>query len=478
MKHLLDITNFLVEALTPEFKEKYRKHSEKRTKKVQERLNRLLDNQERVYIPYNSETISGTQLKVKDYLEGLGYSISDYKQNLAVQIENSKRQIRISKLLAKNPELLKEFTLDDTRSNAKVSSELSIVLTSNYEDVAGMSYRRCWLNSCLDIKQGANKKYVQEEVKQGTVVAYLIKSDDLEIEEPLGRVNIKPHFSQRDETKFLYVPDKRVYGNISDSRYFLDKIGDYLKQKQEVEVPGFYFKVAGVYSDVGSPPFVMVRKDGGFCYECFQDEEGYNRFGFDKDGYNREGYDQHLNHRDKGYPYQDLITRSQYNFLMEVKSRNTSNFTVVDNDGVVSVNFDGSVYIYSNINIEEFPVQFGIINGDFDCGSLGLKTLKGAPFEIKGGFDCRRNELKNLEHFPLKVGGEINLYYNELTSLVGCPEIVNGDFDISLNQLNHLDGFPKEVTGILSVRHQQNNKWFSKDDVLWRCKVKEDDIII
>jgi hypothetical protein len=53
MKHLLDISNFLLEALTPKFQKQYKKHFDNRPKEVQYRLNKLLDNQERVYIPYN-----------------------------------------------------------------------------------------------------------------------------------------------------------------------------------------------------------------------------------------------------------------------------------------------------------------------------------------------------------------------------------------------------------------------------------------
>ncbi len=446
MKHLLDITNFLVEALTPEFKEKYRKHFEKRTKKVQERLNKLLDNQERVYIPYNSDTISETQLKVKDYLEDQGYKILDYKLNSAVQIENSKRQIRISKLLAKNPELLKEFTLDDTRANTRAGSEFMIALTSNYEDVAGMSYRRCWDNSCLDIDYGENKRYVKDEVKQGTVVAYLIKSDDLEIEKPLGRVNIKPYYSNRDEKEILYFVDRRVYGNVPDEKLFKKIITSYLKEKQEVKLFGFYNKVEGLYSDWGdggSPEYVSLKKGYVVCYDCRYDEEGFNRHGYNKEGFDREGFNTHGYNKDGynkdgynkdgiskngDYPYKEHLTKEQYLWL---KQKTKSDFNV-DENGLVNV--DGDVNI-SNQRLNEIPVKFGVVKGDFYCHRNNLTSLEGVPREVKGDFYCDDN-------------------YN-LTSLVGAPREVKGDFSCSYNNLISLVGAPKEV-GYFTCSHNPN----------------------
>ncbi len=493
MKHLLDIKNFLSEALTPYYKKKYKPYFKGRSPEVIARLNNLLDNEERVYIPYESDTISETQLKVKDYLLELGYVIHDYKQNLAVQIENSKRTLRISKLLAKNPELMKEFTLDDTRANTRAGSEFSIVLTSNYEDVAGMSFERCWTNSCLNIQSGVNKRYVADEVQQGTIVAYLINGNDLEIEEPLGRVNIKPFYSLRDENEVLYVVDRRVYGNVPDNKLFMDKINQYLKEKQEVKLVGFYNKVKGLYSDTGSPGQILIGKDFNLCYDCRYDEDGfdregynrqgydragYNRQGYDKEGYNKEGFDKDGVSKNGDYPYKEHLTREQYSWL----KNNIKGKFDVDENGLVNV--DGDVGISSK-KLTEFPVKFGVVKGDFDCSSNNLTSLVGAPKEVKGTFYCYYNNLTSLEGAPKEVKGDFYCYnnnltslvgapkevryfdcsYNNLTSLVGAPQEVKGGFSCYNNNLTSLVGAPKKVNGGFNCFNQRHGHQFTKEDV-------------
>jgi hypothetical protein len=465
MKHLIDIKNFLFEALTPEFQKKYKKHFEERPKEVIDRLNRLLDNKERVYIPYNSNTISETQLKVKSFLEELGYTIMDYKLNQAVQIENNKRTIRISKLLAKTPELLKEFTLDDTRANTRARSEFSIVLTSNYEDVAGMSFDRCWTNSCLDIKYGENAHYVKDEVQKGTVVAYLIKSDDLNVEEPLGRVNIKPYYNFKEDKEVIYVLDHRVYGNVPDEKLFKEIISSYLKEKQEVRIGGFFKKEFGLYSDGGSPEMVLINKDYSLCYgrDCV-DEEGYDHQGYDKEGYNREGYDRHGIAKTGEYPYQEHLTREQFRFL---KNSIRGSF-IVDENGEIDVK--GDVRFYGQ-KIGKIPVKFGVVTGDFDCDYTGLISLEHGPIKVGGSFTCYENKLTSLKGAPTSVGSGVDCSRNNLISLEGAPEYIPGGFNCNYNSLISLEGAPKETERSFSCEFQTNGHLFTREDVLAVCKV-------
>ena len=491
MKHLLDIKNFITEALPLEFQKKYKPFFEKRPKEVIDRLNKLLDNQERVYIPYNSDEVSETQKKVDDYLKTIGYDITDYKLNQAVQIENNKRTIRISKLLAKQPELLKEFTLDDIRANTRVGSEFSIVLTSNYEDVAGMSFDRCWTNSCLNIQSGVNKKYVKDEVKQGTVVAYLIKSDDLEITNPLGRVNIKPYVNGSSTTsRVIYAPDKRIYGNIPDPKLFLKKIEEYLNDKQIVEYAGTYVKRVGLYSDDGSPSFIKIRKNGydenGYDEQGY-DEKGYNKEGYNKEGYNEKGYNKQgynkLGYdeegRNKSDMYDDYLTMEQYNFLSVVivdsKTRSfpeVNPYSINDN-GFVDTEYSvrlGGQFSYLN----KLPISFGVVKGSFVSYGGNLDTLEGAPKQVYGDFIVSNNRLKTLLGGPVEVNGIYAVNNNELIDLLGAPENIGRSFDCSFNQLTSLEGAPKKVRGYFDCRRQLNGVRFSMDQVIDVCEVGYD----
>ena len=86
-----------------------------------------------------------------------------------------------------------------------------IVFSKHAYDVAGMSTNRGW-SSCMNLYQGVNARYIQHDVKDGTMVAYLVKNDDLNIERPVARVAIKPFVNIDDESNVFYEPEERVYG--------------------------------------------------------------------------------------------------------------------------------------------------------------------------------------------------------------------------------------------------------------------------
>lgn len=97
--------------------------------------------------------------------------------------------------------------------------------------------------------------------------------------------------------------------------------------------------------------------------------------------------------------------------------------------------------------LEFFPVQFGIIDGSFDCNFLSLSSLKGSPYEVKGDFNCSSNRLKTLEHAPLIVKGDFSCSYNSLVSLKGSPKNIGGTFACNENQLTSLEYAPEKVGG-------------------------------
>ena len=94
-----------------------------------------------------------------------------------------------------------------------------------------------------------------------------------------------------------------------------------------------------------------------------------------------------------------------------------------------------------------FTINFGIVTGTFNCSSLGLTSLKGAPTEVGESFYCASNQLTSLEGAPTEVGGEFWCSYNELTSLKGAPREVGGTFFCYGNKLTSLEGAPQKVGG-------------------------------
>ena len=94
-----------------------------------------------------------------------------------------------------------------------------------------------------------------------------------------------------------------------------------------------------------------------------------------------------------------------------------------------------------------FTLNFGKITGNFDCSSLGLKSLKGAPQKVGGNFYCFENQLTSLEGAPQKVGEDFSCSSNKLTFLEGAPQTVGKAFWCSRNQLTSLKGSPQKVGG-------------------------------
>ncbi len=93
----------------------------------------------------------------------------------------------------------------------------------------------------------------------------------------------------------------------------------------------------------------------------------------------------------------------------------------------LTVDVDGDVNII-DVNLVSFPVQFGVVSGDFECDGNELVSLVGCPVSVGGDFDCYCNELVSLAGAPLSVGGDFRCYGNKLVSLAGGPKYVGGDF--------------------------------------------------
>lgn len=107
-------------------------------------------------------------------------------------------------------------------------------------------------------------------------------------------------------------------------------------------------------------------------------------------------------------------------------------------------------------------VQNNPWNGNFECFSQALTSLKGAPKIIKGDFDCSHNKLTSLKGGPKEVHGVFFGYENELTSLKGAPKKVDGAFNVNDNKLTSLEGMPEIINGDLSFN---NNRITSLKDI-------------
>lgn len=127
------------------------------------------------------------------------------------------RIVKIGKALAKNAALKKVFDSDPNRKslvNATRNHQL-ICLSMHPYDIAGMSTDRGWV-SCMNLKDGSNKRYVKQDVAGGTLVAYLIDPQDKNINKPIARCLAKPYF------QYAKGKSKQVVGSGVNALYLVD----------------------------------------------------------------------------------------------------------------------------------------------------------------------------------------------------------------------------------------------------------------
>jgi len=147
---------------------------------------------QRIYFKLSDSSASPVLPYVEKYLTEKGYKISDYAAGYAT--DNRKNTLKIGKLLKDDPALLEAYQEDPYRLN---SGGLAVVLTRSYEDLARASYARGWQSCRADSYTAV--KYGVAEIDLGVIAAYLVREDDPDIHNPLGRINLKPY--HRDDNK-------------------------------------------------------------------------------------------------------------------------------------------------------------------------------------------------------------------------------------------------------------------------------------
>ena len=168
----------------------------------------------RIYLHYITvEKQNVVPKNISNALEDKGYKVVDYISGKAREIDGI-RTMRIGKLLADHPALQKQFNEDPQRSLSKKSDKLVVVSRHPY-DVAGMSTGRGW-KSCMNLTDGEKRHYVMRDVKNGTLIAYLIHKHDKNIENPISRMLIKTFQYEHDPSDTLLASDEVQYGTADE----------------------------------------------------------------------------------------------------------------------------------------------------------------------------------------------------------------------------------------------------------------------
>ena len=137
------------------------------------------------------------------------------------------------------------------------------------------------------------------------------------------------------------------------------------------------------------------------------------------------------------------------------------NYTI-KND--MSINVYGEVYI-SKLDLIEIPLNFNIVEGDFNCYKNRIKSLQGAPKIVKGDFDAGYNKLTSLEFMPIEISSDAFFDNNDLKTLKGMTEQSNNALiNLQNNKLESLMYMKKGFKEIALHNNKLNSLKYLPDD--------------
>jgi hypothetical protein len=199
----------------------------------------------RIYLDILNQA-SDVQIEVEEALEENGYYIVDYHANKAGKY-GDKRDYSVGKLLNRfNKSLTTAYAKD---KDVTVDSDYKIVISRHVYDIVGMTTERRWHNlSCMNSRTGGNKHYIKRDIEHGTIVAYVIKKDDTNINDPINRLLIKPFYNDDDE---MMLGTDRVYCDYNKDKEisnFRETVNKWLESKQG-SIEGKYYLHDSIYDD-------------------------------------------------------------------------------------------------------------------------------------------------------------------------------------------------------------------------------------
>ena len=259
MTKFIDLYNLIMEELTDKQKKLTDKYAVKRDQNLSFGP---IFKEERTYFPLKSIKTSNIKIpeEIKETLDNAGFYITDYRTGIAMKKakpgeQKDLRQIKIGKILGRlnKSELLKQFNerLGTSKKNIQ-NINFEICVTHNPYDIAGMSTDRNW-TSCMNLNDGDYKDTPLKQVQYGGMVAYLISSEDKNIEKPFARIAIKRFISAKDKIKFIFLAENETYGDVGLAKelHFQEELIKILEKSNKLttNIGGEYLRNDDSYSD-------------------------------------------------------------------------------------------------------------------------------------------------------------------------------------------------------------------------------------
>lgn len=324
-------------------------------------------------------------------------SPEDYVKGLAT--ESNGRKIGIGKLLSSTYEKLKKandnnyatysmlgnnFRSDRLRNDilSGDSKNKYIVISKANYDIAGMTSGRSW-NSCMSLEGGNGQRYVHCDIREGTLIAYLINEKDININKPIARVLIKPFINVKNYKDYLYVVEDKVYGTAPS---FGNAVKEMFKEVQPDKI-GRYTLNRKLYPD--SKSTVNISKK----LKVFGQKE----------------FDSYL---------EKLPEDEKSDKLIRISGYKIERYLDIDADSIEEI---------SNITTD-IDITFSVLNG--------LKKISNIKIEGKNAglsvYDC--NKLETIEN--VVAGYDISIRQYEVSSRFNVKKISGKSDDLTINDID------------------------------------------
>lgn len=184
----------------------------------------------RIFIPLTKkEQKSEAQYNVEQALKSLGIDINDpnsfdYISGRA-KYPGAKNSIPIGKILSKKKEwadIFQKFQNDPVRIGK--GDDLEICISRHPYDIVGADTDRMWTDCMTLYHYNRFKKewlakgsesaadYLKKDIRKGSLIAYLIRKTDRNIQNPLSSISIRPYLNEDNPQDIVFVPDNRMYG--------------------------------------------------------------------------------------------------------------------------------------------------------------------------------------------------------------------------------------------------------------------------
>ncbi len=459
----------------------YREYHDIRPKDLENKLSEIFKGLNRIYIPFEYKVTDkdiDENINIMSVLDESGYTVTNYLEGYC---EKDGRTFRIGKILNKlnRLDLLKTFNEDPNR--AVQNKDFLICISKHPYDIAGMSTDRGW-TSCMDISKSHMDSYIEYEIKEGTVIAYLIEANDKNINHPYGRINIKPYKNENGDMAWGLA--SKCYGSLlfdtgNFQEKFKNEVQDWVDLNMKTEIDDIYHIRPSVYKEADRQIYVGEKETKkhkifkwGLLIEKKYKKGVYNGYlkapkdikefnGFEKElGLDIKEVKGDLNFRE----CESLTSISNLPEIIEgdLSFSWCTSLTSISKlpsivDGYISTTH---CPFFKGMDEEQIREKYGIKTKFDDVRKRYGVDIKNLTVDHYEGTIVIPYDLKKFTNFKDELNMDINTIKGnlsffrceELTSISKIPYYINGDLIIyKCHNLKKIESLPNVVTGNIYV---------------------------